>query len=81
MEQKICELLLEIQKDLKEVKEELRGSSSMDEGKFNVNERLDRIEARLIDISEPIESIEALAFRISNVEKATARLMRIKGLK
>lgn len=82
MEQKIYELLLEILKDIKEVKEELRVSSSMVENQFNeVAERLDRIEAKLKDNSEPIESIEALKYRISNVEKDTARLMRLKGLK
>ena len=69
LEHKIYELLLEIQKDIKEVKEEVRVSSSLVENKFNVNERLDRIEATLKTTSEFVESIEALKYRIGNIEK------------
>lgn len=81
MERKIYELLLEIQKDIKEVKEDVGARSSMVENQFDVIEKLDRIEEKLKDVSEVGESIEALKYRLSNVEKDTARLMRLKGLK
>lgn len=60
----------------------MRISSSRVEKQFNeVNKKLDRIAVKLKDISELIESIEVLKYRISNVEKDTPRLMRLKGLK